>query len=70
MSRKRKPTPFELIDIAVTYIDDGALHTGVAKLREAADAIEIVAKDRDAQLARMIGKRAPKKGPTDGTSQA
>lgn len=60
MPRKKKPTPFELIDLAVTYIDDGALHTGVARLREAADAIEIVAKKRDAEIDKMIGKRKPK----------
>lgn len=41
-------------------ISDGALHTGVKLLREAADEIEAIAKSRDAVLERMLGRR--KKG--------
>ena len=60
MPRPRKLTPGEKIDLANTYISDGALHTGVKLLREAADEIEAIAKSRDAVLERMLGRR--KKG--------
>lgn len=43
-------------------ISDGALHTGVKLLREAADEIEAVAKKQDAALDRLIGKRPAKAG--------
>lgn len=42
-------------------ISDGALHTGVKLLREAADEIEAVAKKQDAALEKLFGKQ-PKKG--------
>lgn len=62
MPRPRKPTPGEKIDLANTYISDGALHTGVKLLREAADEIEAVAKKQDAALDRLMGKRPAKGG--------
>lgn len=62
MPRPRKLTPGEKIDLANTYISDGALHTGVKLLREAADEIEAVAKKQDAALDRLMGKRPAKGG--------
>lgn len=62
MPRPRKQTPVEKIDLALTYIDDGALHTGVKLLREAADEIEVFAKKKDAALEKLMGKRPAKAG--------
>lgn len=62
MPRPRKLTPGEKIDLANTYISDGALHTGVKLLREAADEIEAVALKQDAALDRLMGKRPAKGG--------
>ena len=62
MPRPRKLTPGEKIDLANTYISDGALHTGVKLLREAADEIEVIAKKQDAALDRLMGKRPAKAG--------
>ncbi len=62
MPRPRKLTPGEKVDLANTYISDGALHTGVKLLREAADEIEAVAKKQDAALDRLMGKRPAKGG--------
>ena len=61
MPRPRKLTPGEKIDLANTYISDGALHTGVKLLREAADEFEVFAKKKDAALEKLFGKQ-PKKG--------
>ena len=60
MPRPRKLTPGEKIDLANTYISDGALHTGVKLLREAADEIEAGAKKQDASLDKLMGKRPAK----------
>jgi hypothetical protein len=57
MPRKRKPTPGEKIDLANTYIADGALHTGVKLLREAADEIEVIANKQGALLDKLAGKK-------------
>jgi len=56
MPRKPKTTPRELTDLAWTYIDDGALFTGVARLREAADAIEDIAIEQRAKLRKLHRK--------------
>jgi hypothetical protein len=60
MPRKRKLTPGEKVDLANTYIGDGALHTGVRLLREAADEIEAMAKKQDAALEKLMGKKPAK----------
>jgi hypothetical protein len=65
MPRKKKPTPMETIELAVTYIEDGALMTGVKLLREATDAIEAIAVKRNAELEKYMGKRKPK-APAEG----
>ena len=41
-------------------ISDGALHTGVKLLREAADEFEVFAKKKDAALEKLFGKRPAK----------
>ena len=56
MPRPRKLTPGEKVDLANTYISDGALHTGVKLLREAADEIEVFAKKKDTELAKLTRK--------------
>lgn len=64
MPRKKKPTAREKIDLALIYIDDGALHTGVGLLREAAAMIEVIAVKRDAELEKLIGAGKGKKAAT------
>ena len=56
MPRKKKPMPAEKIDLAVTYLADGALHMAAALLREAAAEIEAVAIKRGAMLDKLVGK--------------
>lgn len=41
---------FELVELAGAYIEDGALHTGAAKLRDAADKMQQAADLRDAAM--------------------
>lgn len=65
MPRPRKLTPGEKIDLANTYIGDGALHTGVKLLREAADEIEAIAKKQDASLEKMMAS-GPQRQARDG----
>lgn len=57
MPRKRKPTARENIELAKTYLDDGALFTAAKLLREAADQIDVAAKKFQDALERSIGKK-------------
>ena len=41
---------FELVELAGTYVDDGAFRTAAAKLREAADRLDLADKARSKEL--------------------
>ncbi len=56
MPRKKKPTPADKIDLAVTYLADGALHTAATLLLEASQEIEAIANKRGAMLDKLVGK--------------
>lgn len=61
MGRKPKPTARDQISLALVYLDDGAPHTAVRLLREAAATIEAAALKFDAALEKAIGKKGAKK---------
>lgn len=63
MPRKKKPTPMQTIELAITYIEDGALKTGAKLLHEAATAIDTIADKQQADLEKFMGKRTPKVPP-------
>ena len=57
MGRKPKPTAREQIAAALVYLDDGAPHSAVRLLREAAATIEAAALKFDAALEKAVGKK-------------
>lgn len=57
MPRPRKPTAREKIELAVTYLDDGAPFSAARCLREAADLIEAAGKKFNDALEKSIGAK-------------
>jgi hypothetical protein len=60
MPRKRKLRPMEKISLAITHLDDGALHTAADLLLEAATEIKGIASKRSAMMDRLVGKAVAK----------
>lgn len=60
MPRPKKKTPMDKIELALIYIDDGALHTGAKLLIEAGQEIEAIALARDAAMEKALGARVKK----------
>lgn len=54
---KRKSTAREKIELAVAYLNDGALHTAATLLTEAAAEIEKFATERDAYIEKRLGAK-------------
>lgn len=59
---KRKPKAGDLIELAFTYLEDGALFSAARCFREAADEIEAVGKRQNAELEKLAIRR-PKTPP-------
>lgn len=62
MPRKPKPTARDKINLALTYLDDGAPGSAARLLREAADICQDAADKTAAALEKLVGK----KGGTNG----
>lgn len=67
MGRKPKPTVRGQIDLALTYLDDGAPISAARCLREAADICQAAGEKANAALEKMIGTR---KAAPDGKAKA
>lgn len=63
MGRKPKPTVRGQIDLALTYLDDGAPFSAARCLREAADIAEAAGKKFNDALEKSIGKKPEAKKP-------
>lgn len=57
---KPKPTARDKIELAITYLDDGAPFSAARCLREAADIAEAAGKKFNAALEKSIGAAKPK----------
>lgn len=60
MGRKPKQTARDKIELAITYLDDGAPISAARLLREAADICQAAGEKAFAALEKTVGRKAPK----------